>query len=97
MTDATSEPSRADGAAFRDPLANPTRSAPVVALSSREDVLDRLEQKENLETFIRRWFQSEDGKSFTAAFHVFESEEQFEDMVPHHLRKLATKRLEQAS
>jgi DNA-binding response OmpR family regulator len=68
---------------------------PVVTLTNRDEMLERIDQKENLDTFVRRWFQSEDGKSFTAAFHIFESDEQFEDLVTHHLRKLATKRLEQ--
>ncbi len=72
-------------------------TVPVVSLSNRQDVLDRLEQRERLDEFIRRWFQSEDGESYVSAFHVFESEEQFETLVETHLRKLVMKRLAPAS
>ena len=66
---------------------------PVVSLTNREDVLDRLNQKERLERFIKRWFQTEDGESIAAVYHAYESEEQFEDLVSSHLRKLVMKRL----
>ncbi len=62
-----------------------------VPLTSREDVLDRIEQKERLEQFIRNWFMTEDGNSYTGAFHGFNEVEQLENMVLGHLRKLLEK------
>jgi hypothetical protein len=62
-----------------------------VPLTSREDVLNRIEQKERLEQFIRNWFMTEDGNSYTGAFHGFNEVEQLENMVLGHLRKLLKK------
>jgi DNA-binding response OmpR family regulator len=62
-----------------------------VPLTSRDEVLSRVEQKERLENFIRNWFMTEDGESYTGAFHGFSETEQLEDMVLGHLRKLLEK------
>jgi CheY-like chemotaxis protein len=65
-------------------------AVPTVDLSDRQAVLDRLEQKDRVEAFIKNWFFSEDG-TFKGAFYAFESESQLEEMLESHLRKLALK------
>ena len=62
-----------------------------IPLTDREEVLGRIEQKERLEQFVRNWFMTDDGESFTGAFHVFNETEQLEEMVLGHLRKLLEK------
>jgi CheY-like chemotaxis protein len=66
---------------------------PTIPLSDRASVMDRFDQKERLAGFVEQWFKSEDGDSFIAAFHGFESTEQFEEMLTGHLRKLVNKQL----
>ena len=65
----------------------------LVPLTNKEDVYGRVEQKERLEQFVRNWFMTEDGESYTGAFHVFNEPEQLEDMILGHLRKLLEKYL----
>jgi CheY-like chemotaxis protein len=67
---------------------------PLVPLTSRSEVEDRLTQKELLEGFLEHWFKSSGGESFTGAFHSFEDAEQLDELVGGHLRKLVMKRLE---
>jgi DNA-binding response OmpR family regulator len=64
-----------------------------VPLTNKEEVYGRVEQKERLEQFVRNWFMTEDGESYTGAFHVFNEPEQLEDMILGHLRKLLEKYL----
>jgi len=64
-----------------------------VPLTNKEEVYGRVEQKERLEQFVRNWFMTEDGESYTGAFHVFDEPEQLEDMILGHLRKLLEKYL----
>ena len=64
-----------------------------VPLTNKEEVYGRVEQKERLEQFVRNWFMTEDGESYTGAFHVFSEPEQLEDMILGHLRKLLEKYL----
>jgi len=64
-----------------------------VSLTNKEEVYGRVEQKERLEQFVRNWFMTEDGESYTGAFHVFNEPEQLEDMILGHLRKLLEKYL----
>jgi len=59
----------------------------VAGLSDKEALLKRLEQKEALDTFIERWFGSPDD-SFKAAFHTFETADEFESLLEAHLRRL---------
>jgi CheY-like chemotaxis protein len=61
--------------------------APVVDLTDRAVVMDRLDQLEGLDRYIDRWFRGADG-SFLGAFHEFSEPEQFESMLSVHLRKL---------
>ena len=68
---------------------------PLVGLNDRNALMDRLEQNERLEDFVRNWFMTEDGESYTGAFHCFEAEEHFEDMVSTHLRKLVLSQLDE--
>ncbi len=63
----------------------------LVPLTSRDEVFGRIEQKERLEQFVRTWFMTEDGESYTGAFHGFSEPEQLENMVLGHLRKLLEK------
>jgi DNA-binding response OmpR family regulator len=69
-------------------------SQPTVVLDDRSKVLDRLDQKERLEQFIRRWFSTEDGLSIARVYHPFNSIDQFEDILERHLRTLALQIIE---
>ena len=69
-------------------------AVPMVGLNDKSLVMERLEQNERLDDFVRHWFMTEDGKSYTGAFHCFESEEAFEDMMSKHLRKLVLNRVD---
>lgn len=51
------------------------------------DYLDKLKQKELLETFFRKWFQDEEG-SFVRAFNPFDDLAQFEERLESHLYKI---------
>jgi DNA-binding response OmpR family regulator len=62
-----------------------------IPLTNREDVFGRVEQKERLEQFVKNWFMTADGESYTGAFHAFSEPEQLEEMVLGHLRKLLGK------
>jgi DNA-binding response OmpR family regulator len=62
-----------------------------VPLTNREEVFGRIEQKERLEQFVKNWFMTADGESYTGAFHAFSEPEQLEEMVLGHLRKLLEK------
>ncbi len=68
-------------------------SEKMIGLSDKAAVMDSIEQKDRLDAFLRSQLQSEDGSSYVGAFHVFESEEQFEEIVLEHLRRLVLKRL----
>ncbi len=65
---------------------------PLVALNDEQSLLDRLQQKKALETFIDRWFgNTKDG--FKAAFHTFHAPDEFESLLEVHLRRLLEARL----
>lgn len=70
---------------------------PMVGLNDRKMIMERLEQNERLDDFVRNWFMTEDGESYIGAFHCFETEESFEDMISAHLRKLVLNQLDQLS
>jgi DNA-binding response OmpR family regulator len=72
-------------------LAYRKTSEPTVGLSNKDLVLDRLDQNERLDAFMRQWFATEDGLSIARVYHAFETEEQFEELLEQHLRKLALK------
>ncbi|MEN8260927.1 MAG: ATP-binding protein [Pseudomonadota bacterium] len=60
---------------------------PVTTLKTKQEVLERLAQKDALDAFVERWFIGSDG-SFTAAFHPYGTSAQFEERLEEHLRKL---------
>jgi len=66
---------------------------PEATLSDEDDVQRRLEQKQALEAFIDRWFKGEEGESFQAAFHTFETPAEFERRLEEHLRRLVEEKL----
>ena len=61
---------------------------PQASLSSREELEERLRQKEALDAFIDRWFGSGGEEGFKAAFHTFETPDTFERLLETHLAKL---------
>lgn len=67
-------------------------SEAMVSLSDRETLMECLAQKERLEAFFGRWFQSESGE-ILATYHAFESGEDLETLLEEHLRKLLLKRV----
>jgi CheY-like chemotaxis protein len=66
---------------------------PTVELSDREDILDRLDQMEQLGTYVDRWLRGDDG-SYVGAFHEFTEPEELESMTALHLRKLIDRSLD---
>ncbi|OQA33315.1 MAG: Serine/threonine-protein kinase pkn1 [Betaproteobacteria bacterium ADurb.Bin341] len=62
-------------------------------LDDEAAVLLRLEQKRQVEEFVRQWFVDEADGSFKAASHVFENIAGFEEMLEIHLRALLKERL----
>ena len=70
---------------------------PMVGLNDKGLIMSRLEQNERLDDFVRHWFMTEDGESYIGAFHGFQTDEQFEDMISKHLRKLVLKQLDAIS
>ena len=68
---------------------------PEVSLEDRDAVLGRLEQLDLLGTYREKMLMGEDG-TYAAAFHMFETMEQFETMLDMHLRKLVQTILDRA-
>jgi CheY-like chemotaxis protein len=68
-----------------------------IPLLNREQVLDRLEQKEKVENFIENWFMTDDNQSYSGAFHCFENEDAFTQTIEKHLKKLVLNQLEALS
>lgn len=66
---------------------------PEATLSDEEEIQQRLEQKKALEAFIDQWFKGEEGESFQAAFHTFETPGEFERQLEEHLRRLVEEHL----
>lgn len=66
---------------------------PEVSLEDREAVIGRLQQMDLLNEYRERMLMGKDG-TYAAAFHMFESLEQFEAMLTIHLRKLTQTILE---
>jgi hypothetical protein len=64
-------------------------------IGSREEVLERLAQRDAVQSFIDRYFRGEGG-SFKAAFREFEKPADFEEMLETHLRELIRERLHTA-
>jgi ABC-type arginine transport system ATPase subunit len=66
---------------------------PRVSLRDKDDLMRRLEQKEALDRFIDTWFQDREEGTLIAAYHPFDSSDDFEELVEVHLRKLLEERL----
>jgi hypothetical protein len=65
---------------------------PQVSLADKAAVLDRLDQLDRLQAYLKANLTGEDG-SFIMAYHGFASTTQFETMLETHLRKLVQKYL----
>jgi formylglycine-generating enzyme required for sulfatase activity len=65
---------------------------PSIGLGNRAAVQEQLDQLDQLEEFIVRWFKSGPTGGFTAALHSFERTAQFEDQLYGHLRALLERR-----
>lgn len=59
--------------------------------------LDRLQQKQALDRFVRRWFHDETDGTLRAAFHPFETSADFEEVIEIHLRKLIARQYPEAT
>jgi len=68
---------------------------PMVGLNNRDEIMQRLEQNERLEGFIKKWFMTPDGESYSGAFHGFDDADSFESLVYKHLKKLVLNQLEE--
>ena len=68
--------------------------APSISLDDQKEVKERMDQINLLDAYIKKHLIAEDG-SYIAAFHTFETEEQFESILKTHLRKLVLKQLEE--
>jgi len=66
---------------------------PEMSLGDRDAILGRLEQIRQLTDYRERMLMGKDG-TYTAAFHMFETFDQFEKMLDTHLRKLVLSILE---
>ncbi|MBV9860392.1 MAG: AAA family ATPase [Alphaproteobacteria bacterium] len=65
------------------------------AIQDRDQVLERLAQRDAVQAFIEHYFRGEGG-TFKAAFRQFESPADFEEMLETHLRELIRGRLQGA-
>jgi hypothetical protein len=65
---------------------------PHASISNEAALLQRLEQKRALDTFVDRWFGNPTD-SFRVAFHAFDSPDKFETLLETHLRRLIQERL----
>ncbi len=70
---------------------------PFVSLKDKDALLEKLKQKESLDSFVSRWFHDHKEGTLVAAFHSFESVAKFEELLELHLRKLIEKQLPASS
>ena len=68
--------------------------APSMSLENPEAIQERLDQIKQLDSYIKKQLMAEDG-SYLAAFHTFDTEEKFEEILKTHLRKLILRQLEE--
>ena len=64
-----------------------------VQLDDEDALMDRIDQKKKLDTFINRWFHDHEEGTLKAAFHPFESPSEFELVLERHLRKVIERAL----
>lgn len=65
---------------------------PLVSLADRAALMDKLAQRQALESFVERWFHDEQDGSLRSAYHQFETPEDFERALERHLRRLIDRR-----
>jgi hypothetical protein len=65
----------------------------IADIGERTILEERLLQLDNVESFIRRWFMSANGASFSAAMHSFDDAAEFGEQLEIHLRELIRKRM----
>ncbi len=65
---------------------------PRTSIRDREQVLEQLAQRDAVQAFIDEYFHG-DGGTFKAAFRIFESSAEFEEMLETHLRELIREKL----
>ena len=68
-----------------------------VQLDDEDALMDRIEQKKKLDSFINRWFHDHEEGTLKAAFHPFESPSEFELVLERHLRKIIERALPEAA
>jgi len=67
---------------------------PTVSLGDTNAARERLEQKERVDAFFRKWFADPDRGNPTAASRAFADATQFAEMLEDHLRSLAARRVD---
>ena len=70
-----------------DILAYRKTAMAVTGLQDEQEILDKLKQKKALDKFCDNWFGNHE-KGFAKAYHVFETPDQFEDILETQLRNL---------
>ncbi len=65
---------------------------PLVSLRNSEALLEKLRQREALDSFVEHWFHDSEDGTLRSAFHEFEAAEVFEATLETHLRKLILRR-----
>jgi hypothetical protein len=69
-------------------------AVPMAALDDTRAARERLEQKERLDAFVKKWFADPDGGNPSRASWKFADAAQFEEMLEDHLRALASQRVD---
>ncbi|MCB2207154.1 MAG: tetratricopeptide repeat protein [Bacteroidetes bacterium] len=69
---------------------------PQVSLKDKDVLLDKIKQKEALDSFFDRWFHDTTEGTLIAAFHPFDNSADFEEIFEAHLSKLIKMRLPEA-
>jgi hypothetical protein len=69
-------------------------AVPSVGLDDTRAARERLEQKERLDRFVKKWFSEPDGGNPSRASWTFGDAAQFEDMLKDHLRALTARRVD---
>ena len=67
-------------------------AAPIAALDDRAAVRQHLDQLDQVEAFVGRWFRAEDGEGYTAASHSFAETSDFEAQLYQHVHALLKRR-----
>lgn len=70
---------------------------PLVSLLDPEALMEKLRQRQALDAFVTRWFHDQEDGSLRAAYHQFETPEEFETVLERHLRRLIDRRAPEAA